>query len=269
MSGSKSTTFPSYALPTPPTRTLGSSMPATTWALVITCSVAYTKPLPSRPWVPATPSIFTVLRLAAPVAAAVTLSPEGLATSAVASFSNGLKTWGKPASVSADVASENQAGVVSGMLFCTAPSSTELRIALVTTADEEAPRTLAATHATMSTAIVLAAAPPMPSATRRGLRSISRRSRSASQARQFVTDHPRHQHRQHRRDGRRRGARLHQLHHPGQHPDACRRAAHETGEGHTSRYQAATVTRRRVGQDHQHQQDVEHVHSSRLSLGTQ
>src|SRR5690606_40745029 len=85
-------------------------MPATTWALVITRSGAYTKPLPSRPWVPATPSTFTVLRWAARVAAAVTLSPDGSATSAVDSFSNGLNTCGKPASVSAEVARENQPG---------------------------------------------------------------------------------------------------------------------------------------------------------------
>ncbi len=109
----------------------------------------------------------------------MTLSPEGSATSATDSFSNGLKTCGKPASVSADVASENQAGVVSGIVRCTAPSSRESRIADVTSGDEEAPRTLAATHATISTATELATAPPIPSATLSGPLSSSRRSRSA------------------------------------------------------------------------------------------
>src|SRR5690348_4369312 len=133
-------------------------MPATTCALVITCRGAYTNPLPSRPWSPEAPSIFTVLVFAALVALGVTLSPVGLATSAVDSFSNGLKTCGKPAWVSADVARENQVGVVSGMASCTAPSSRESRIDDVTTGDEDAPSTLAATHATISTATAFAAA---------------------------------------------------------------------------------------------------------------
>src|SRR3954454_7761102 len=178
--GSNSTTRALYGCPTPPTRTLGSSMPATTWALVITCCGAYTKPLPSRPWVPEAPSILTVLSLAALVAAAVTLSPVGLATSAVDSFSNGLKTCGKPASVSAEVARENQFGVVSGMESWTAPRRAESRMAVVTSGDEEAPSTLAAPQATMSTATELAAAPPTPSATLSGPWSSSRRSLSAS-----------------------------------------------------------------------------------------
>ncbi len=121
----------------------------------------------------------TVLSLAALVALAVTLSPLGLATPAEGSFSKGLKTCGKPASVSAEVARENHAGVVSGIVFCTAPSSRESRIAWVTSGDEEAPRTLAATQATISTDTAFAAAPPTPSATRSGPWSSSRRSLSA------------------------------------------------------------------------------------------
>lgn len=129
---------------------------------------------------PDTPSTFTVLSFAAFVADGVTLSPEGRATPAVGSFSKGLKTCGKPASVSAEVACENHVGVVSGIVFCTAPSSAELRIDCVTTGDEEAPSTLAATQATSSTARVFAAAPPIPSATRSGPWSSSRRSFMAS-----------------------------------------------------------------------------------------
>lgn len=59
--------------------------------------------------------------------------------------------------MSAVVARENQVGVVSGMAFCTAPSSVESRIAVVSRGEEEAPSTLAATHATISTATELAA----------------------------------------------------------------------------------------------------------------
>ncbi len=179
--GSKTTTEPCNAGPVPLTRTVTSSMPATTCALVTTRPGARTQPLPSWPrrQAAATPVTLTSEAWAATTPAPPRTADDGGSTAMIGSVVRPSKTRGKPPRSSTWRNPAKSAPVWGGTSASTTASTRDSPMVRATI-DAVLPRRPAATnHTRTATAIRLATPPSTASAATTGPACRCRRIRRA------------------------------------------------------------------------------------------